>query len=1203
MSLSQYGYPSSRFSGDSYTDLHSLPSLRLFRSGRGSGHAAAQVLSPGDTEDDEPGPGGRGRDGIFSRRARSASRSSRARERSRSLSLPRARTAPVSPPSDTDAASDQSDPSSPLSPSSPFSPSALDHPLFAPTFTPRQLARLQRSSLHAQKREKDKAKHAHAKGERKAELRIAMGVLELVESEKKVGKEGRKRGRSASMGRDRTVIGGQAGGAGAAQATQQPQWTKQDGLFGMLEQVEHQLESRFDVGPHPAAPSTPPSASNASNAKEGVKRLAEAGGAAALISLVGAAGVDMWRKRKEEKARRGSVSAATQTKAAEPTSRPSSTPAVAALVRPRSSSVASAPAGRAAPPVSRPPSIPHPFAPPTPNLPPAPYLSSLTPVQHHLVRHAAAALLLKDHRHGRGVFEGIERVLERMWERGEEVGYVHGGGKGRPVKLFGTPLKYLTKHEGVDSFHGANPHGTVRIPEFVDHCITALKMMDMTTEGILRKSGKFRVVNEIINALDSSGGNDTVIDLAALDPITLADLFKRFLAALPDPVLTGHLFNLFIACSHIKNVGIRRRAMHLVICLMPRANRDVMEVIFLFLDWLSTFAHITVKDGNKMELTSIAKIMAPTLLRPLHRPPHPHEVPSMISSVLLLLEDQHLLHSVPVELAQVLHIEVPKEHLGKKGAAESGGLVAWLEKETMDPSKDMFEDTGMLDDPADDDYAPPGGSRSTASPKSRASKSNKGSPTTPSKGKGRERRKSAEPAAQPKRNVPFPLFDLPGEIIDAISYSPILRVHDHLRLAATCRSLRSAYYTPPPSGKGFASFSSPIWKALTKERNFESLGKNRYYYGNGAYSYGGGQSKEESDRILKHLWSREDRIDPDKMLVLAQKTVAGRKGRGGVVMPSTVVVQPVRSVEWDDVIATLSTQRITKTNAKSEYKLNDSDYRERRNPHYRSAAPMQLYLEIAVETLAFRLHGGYAGHVALLKKRESAAAKAAQTKRAKLDGTWVSPKKKTKVEQEQAYGDEGEDDEHIFSPPSPPAFGAFPATPAFGGAVAAGTSSLSHLFAPSPFTQSPPPSSSSAVPSHLAGFIGLQPASTSTLPALPALQQPYQPHSNFTPPAAPVAGPSVIVKPDPAPMPLVREAGTSTATSTPPDAKLELKREEEEEPNARFAPPAAAEVDVKPEIKPEETDEAEEGGRRTSRRRGAKRSYKQYADGGFDVFE
>ncbi|BGP22009.1 rho GTPase-activating protein [Rhodotorula toruloides] len=453
---------------------------------------------------------------------------------------------------------------------------------------------------------------------------------------------------------------------------------KQDGLFGMLQQVEHQLDSCFDAGPHPTASSAPAATGSGPDAKEKVKRLAEAGKAAALISLAGAAGVDMWRKRKEEKARSASVSRGTQTKAAEPSSRPSSTPAVPAAALPRSSSVASAPAGRAPVPFTRPPSSHRALAPSSPSLPPAPYLSSLTPNQHHLVRHAAAALLLKDHRHGRGVFEGIERVLERLWEKGEEVG--QGRRKGRPVKLFGTPLKYLTKHEGVDSFHGANPHGTVRIPEFVDHCITALKMMDMTTEGILRKSGKLRVVNDIINALDSSGGNDTVIDLAALDPVTLADLFKRFLAALPDPVLTGHLFNLFIACSHIKNVGIRRRAMHLVVCLMPRANRDVMEVIFLFLYWLSTFAHITVKDGNKMELTSIAKIMAPTLLRPHHRPPHPHEVPSMISSVLLLLEDQHLLHSVPVELAQVLHIDVPKEHLGKSGAAESGGLVAWLER-------------------------------------------------------------------------------------------------------------------------------------------------------------------------------------------------------------------------------------------------------------------------------------------------------------------------------------------------------------------------------------------------------------------------------------------------------------------------------------------------------------------------------------------
>lgn len=66
--------------------------------------------------------------------------------------------------------------------------------------------------------------------------------------------------------------------------------------------------------------------------------------------------------------------------------------------------------------------------------------------------------------------------------------------------------------------------------------------------------------------------------------------------------------------------------------------------------------------------------MAPVLLHPCHRAPHPHEVPSMISALLSLLEDQSILHSVPYELAQVLHLEVPKEI--RKG--DSAGLVQHL---------------------------------------------------------------------------------------------------------------------------------------------------------------------------------------------------------------------------------------------------------------------------------------------------------------------------------------------------------------------------------------------------------------------------------------------------------------------------------------------------------------------------------------------
>ena len=78
--------------------------------------------------------------------------------------------------------------------------------------------------------------------------------------------------------------------------------------------------------------------------------------------------------------------------------------------------------------------------------------------------------------------------------------------------------------------------------------------------------------------------------------------------------------------------------------LMPKTNRDVLEVVFLFLDWLSKFAHISIKDGNLMDLSSIATVMAPTLLRPHNRDARQEEVPAMITSVLNLLEDQKILH-------------------------------------------------------------------------------------------------------------------------------------------------------------------------------------------------------------------------------------------------------------------------------------------------------------------------------------------------------------------------------------------------------------------------------------------------------------------------------------------------------------------------------------------------------------------------------
>ncbi|GAA5927979.1 hypothetical protein JCM10213_000941 [Rhodosporidiobolus nylandii] len=609
--------------------------------------------------------------GLFSRQARSATRA----QRSRSYSQP----SPVSPTS-APASPLPSAPPSPSAPSPPPFALAVDTPLFAPTFTPRQLARLSRSSARVQAAEHARAlkderreRKAARKGSFRAEAKIAMGVLELVSESKKAREKGRSRSRGRGGERTSTGATEQRHGEGEDETVQQ----RLTGVFAEVE--EHLSGSASSV---PAASSRPGSAPAAAQAggSGGLKNaLLVGGGAAALLGLAGA-GVEWWEHEKavKEKERQAARAArAPSTASGPPSVTPSAVPVHPAIIPLASSSAAAASITRPLSAPLLPRSSAHPSAAPAEKV----YLSSLTPQEHHLVRHAAAALLLKDRARGtlHEVFHravgGVEKMVEAL-ERGAEgaAGMVKGRGE-RPQKLFHTPLPVLVRHEGVDSHHGLNPEGTVRVPEFVDHCVTALKQMDCTAEGILRKSASVQIVSQIIDALDHSDGNNMVIDLAALDPITLADIFKKFLAALPDPVLTGNLFKLFIACSHISHPSLRRRAMHLVICLMPRVNRDVMEVVFLFLNWLSQYAHVDLKVGNQMDLSNIARVMAPTLLRPHHRDPKPVELPSMVAAVLNLLEDQHVLHEIPLELAQVLHIQdqVPQHLHG-----DSAGLVQHL---------------------------------------------------------------------------------------------------------------------------------------------------------------------------------------------------------------------------------------------------------------------------------------------------------------------------------------------------------------------------------------------------------------------------------------------------------------------------------------------------------------------------------------------
>jgi hypothetical protein len=57
------------------------------------------------------------------------------------------------------------------------------------------------------------------------------------------------------------------------------------------------------------------------------------------------------------------------------------------------------------------------------------------------------------------------------------------------------------------------------------------------------------------------------------------------------------------------------KVLHLICCLLPKAHRDTLEVLFCFLNWVSSFHTVDEETGNKMDTWNIATVMAPNILR------------------------------------------------------------------------------------------------------------------------------------------------------------------------------------------------------------------------------------------------------------------------------------------------------------------------------------------------------------------------------------------------------------------------------------------------------------------------------------------------------------------------------------------------------------------------------------------------------------
>ncbi|KAH9847287.1 RhoGAP-domain-containing protein [Lenzites betulinus] len=322
-----------------------------------------------------------------------------------------------------------------------------------------------------------------------------------------------------------------------------------------------------------------------------------------------------------------------------------------------------------------------------------PYVAELNPVQLAIVKHCAVLVLqrspLRDQFDLDEILELVELKKSSFWNKLFKPGNDKKNVKKKGV--FGVPLELLVEREGADSLLGASRE-TLRIPSFVDDVVSAMRQMDMSIEGIFRRNGNIRRLKELTEAIDRDA---SAVDLTQDNPVQLAALLKKFFRDLPDPLMTYKLHRLFIATQSLPAEQDRKRMLHMVSLLLPKAHRDTLEVLFVFLKWVASFAHLDEETGSKMDLQNLATVICPSILYSRGQNAVRDESFGAIRVVTALLENQDEFYLVPEDFLPILQdedhfascMELPSREFLKKVEAymrmKSGGRTPGLTSPTL----------------------------------------------------------------------------------------------------------------------------------------------------------------------------------------------------------------------------------------------------------------------------------------------------------------------------------------------------------------------------------------------------------------------------------------------------------------------------------------------------------------------------------------
>ncbi|KFQ37213.1 Rho GTPase-activating protein 28, partial [Merops nubicus] len=248
--------------------------------------------------------------------------------------------------------------------------------------------------------------------------------------------------------------------------------------------------------------------------------------------------------------------------------------------------------------------------------------------------------------------------------------------RGRENGLFGVPLNILLEND-------QKKVPGIKVPLIFQKLLLKLEETGLETEGILRVPGSASRVKNLHQELEAKFYEDT-FDWEQVRNNDAAGLLKMFIRELPSPLFTVEYLPAFITLvEKISKIKLQLQALHLLIMLLPEANRDTAKAFLQFLK--KVVAH---EGKNKMNLWNVSMIVAPNLFIYKGKRANQQEMQAAASTahiVRLLIRYQDILWTVPSFLiSQVRKMNEAAMNNSKRQLMFDKGVRKLLRRKTME---------------------------------------------------------------------------------------------------------------------------------------------------------------------------------------------------------------------------------------------------------------------------------------------------------------------------------------------------------------------------------------------------------------------------------------------------------------------------------------------------------------------------------------